>query len=155
MIAAFADAKRGVFTPEVQDRCKTVKCNGECTKRHYLYGFGWSRPLQMVWQPPRSGSRSVRHCLSSRPVDTEALLEMGRGHWRMPSGPGNGLHRTLDVQFRKTMAACAGDMPRVSPDKPLCTGCARFNSNSGLDGSIGLLRSRIGHHPWILASALP
>lgn len=30
-----------------------------------------------------------------------------------------------------------------------------MQQNSGPDVSMGLLRNRIGHHPWILASGLP
>ena len=41
-------------------------------------------------------------------MDAEALLALVRGHWRVPSGRGNGLHRTLDVEFREATAACAG-----------------------------------------------
>ncbi|MCY4520814.1 MAG: hypothetical protein OXC13_08540 [Caldilineaceae bacterium] len=48
-------------------------------------------------------TRSVCYYISSRPVDTEARLELVRGHW----GVENSLHRTLDVQFRGTTAACA------------------------------------------------
>ena len=46
-------------------------------------------------------SAAVRDYITSLPVDAEALLELVRGHWRGPSGRGNDLHCTLDVQFRE------------------------------------------------------
>ena len=79
-------------------------------------------------------TRSVCYYISSRPVDTEARLELVRGHW----GVENSLHRTLDVQFR-------GDNCRLRT----------VQQNSGADVSISLLRDRIGRHPWILAATLP
>ena len=44
-------------------------------------------------------SRSAAFCASLL-VDAEVLLILVRGHWQEPSGRGNGLHRTLDVQSR-------------------------------------------------------
>ena len=43
--------------------------------------------------------RSVRYYIASRPAQAQAqaLLDLVRGHW----GVENGLHRTLDVQFRE------------------------------------------------------
>ena len=81
--AAFDAADRGAFLPEVEDRCRAQ------------------------WRPPRVSLVRVQAERSSRPADAAALLALVRGHWRGPSGRGNGLHRTLDVQFREDTAACA------------------------------------------------
>ena len=48
----------------------------------------------------------MRCYISSLPVNSEALLELVRGHW----GIENGLHRTLDIQFREGDGRlCRGD----------------------------------------------
>ena len=100
------------------------------------------------------GSASVRYYISSRPADAEALLELVRGHW----GVENGLHRTLDVQFRED------DCHMRSGHAPAVMGILRRTALNMLrtiqrkletDVSIGLLRDRIGRQPWILADALP
>ena len=114
--AAFADAERGVFAPQAEDRCQTVERNGGRRERRTCTVLGgpglgewvadpeaWPglRSLIRV-QAERSGprgrrQRSVRCYISSLPVDAEALLDLVRGHW----GVENGLHRTLDMQFRE------------------------------------------------------
>lgn len=38
----FADAERGAFTPEAEDRCQTVERNGERTERRTCTGLGGS-----------------------------------------------------------------------------------------------------------------
>ena len=104
----------------MQDRCETVEYNGGRRERRTCTVLGGPGLCAQVADPalwpglcrlirvrterrgPRGmRQRSVRHCISSRPVDAEALLALVRGHWRVPFGRGNGLHRTLDVQFRE------------------------------------------------------
>ena len=102
--------------------------------------------------------RSVRYHISSRPVDAQALLDLVRGHWRGSSGRGNGLHRTLDVQFRED--ACrmrTGHAPAVMAilHRAALNLLRTLQQHSGKDVSIGLLRDRIGRRPWILANTLP
>jgi len=128
--AAFDDAERGVFRLAAEDRCEIVERNGGRRER------------------------SVRYYISSRSADAEALLELVRGHW----GVENGLHRTLDVQFRED------DCRMRSSHAPAVMGILRRTALNMLrtiqrkletDVSIGLLRDRIGRQPWILADALP
>ena len=113
--AAFAEADRGAFTPEVQDGCETVERNGGRRERRTCTVLGGPGLCEWVADPAewpglgrlirvrteRNGScgrqRSVRYYISSLPVDAEALLALVRGHW----GVENGLHRTLDMQFRE------------------------------------------------------
>ena len=115
MKAVFDAADRGAFTPAVTDRCETVERNGGRRERRICTVLGGPGLCQRVAAPeawpglrslirvqaerngPRGRQRSVRYYISSRPVDAEALLELVRGHW----GVENGLHRTLDVQFRE------------------------------------------------------
>ena len=96
--------------------------------------------------------------LSSRPVGTTALLELVRSHWRRPSGWENGLHRTLDVQFREAgyrlrrgHAPAMMDILHRAALNRVRTGPRNF----GADMSIGLSGSWIGHHPRLRATALP
>ena len=99
--AAFAEAERGAFTPEVQDECETVERNGTVLGGPGLCEWvadpaDWPglRSLIRVHTErngPDGRQRSVRYYISSRPVDAEALLALVRGHW----GVENGLHRTL------------------------------------------------------------
>ncbi|MXZ24402.1 MAG: ISAs1 family transposase [Caldilineaceae bacterium SB0665_bin_21] len=78
--------------------------------------------------------------------------------WSAATGGGNGLHRTLDVQFRED------DCRMRSGHAPAVMGILRRTALNMLrtiqrkletDVSIGLLRDRIGRQPWILADALP
>ena len=169
--AAFEDVERSAFTPEVQDHCKTVERNGgrheRCT---VLGGIGlcervadpteWPGLRSLIRvrterRGPRGRQRSVHRCISSRPVGTAALLELVRGHWEVE----NGLHRTLDVQFQEDDYCLR--MGRGGPAVMDLLGWAALNivrtvqQNVGPNVSIGLLRDRIGRHPWILAAALP
>ena len=173
MKAAFDDAERGAFAPQAEDRCQTVERNGGRRERRtgtVLGGPGlcewvadpedWPdlRSLVRV-QAERTGprgrrQRSVRYYISSRPVEAEALLDLVRGHW----GVENGLHRTLDMQFRED------DCRMRKGHAPAVMGILRraalnmirtIQRNLETDVSIGLLRDRIGRQPWILASALP
>ena len=86
------------------------------------------------------------------------LLERVRDHWRVPSGRGNGLHRTLDVQFRED------DCRMGSGHAPAVMGILRrtalnmirtMQRNLETVVSIGLLPDHIGRPPWILATTLP
>ena len=83
-------------------------------------------------------------------------LEPGlvRGHW----GVENGLHRTLDVQFREDNCrlrrvrhafSVIGILSRATLNM-----VRTLRQNFRPDVSIGLLRNRIGCRPWIPASAL-
>ena len=162
--SAFEKAERGAFTPEMQDRCKTVErrsrrtctvlggpglCEGVANPAEWL---GLCRLIRVHTERrgPRSCQRSVRYYISSRPVDAAALLELVRGHWRVPSGRENGLHRTLDVQFRE-------DDGRLRTGRgPAVMGIFRraalnvvrtVQQNVGPNVSIGLLRDRIGRYP--------
>ncbi len=80
-----------------------------------------------------------------------------RGHWREPSGWENGLHRTLDVQFREDDCCLPrGHAPAVmailrrSPLNMVRT----VQQNFRPDLSIGLLRDKIGRNPVLLAPIL-
>ena len=107
---------------------------------------------------PRRRQRAVRYYISSLPVDAAALLALVRGHWRVPSGRGNGLHCTLDMQFREDDCrlrrghgpVVMGILRRAALNM-VCT----VQQNFSADVSIGLLRDKIGRHPWTLAAALP
>ncbi len=84
--------------------------------------------------------------ISSRPADAAALLALVRGHW----GVENGLHRTLDMQFRED------DCRMRTGNAPAVMGILRrtalnmvktFQQQFDPDVSIGLLRDRIRRHP--------
>ncbi|MXZ24693.1 MAG: ISAs1 family transposase [Caldilineaceae bacterium SB0665_bin_21] len=163
--AAFDDAERGTFAPEAEDRCQTVERNGgrrewrTCT---VLGGPGlceWVADLK-EWpglrslirvQAERTGpcgrrQRSVRYYISSRPVETEALLELVRGHW----GVENGLHRTLDLQFREDDCRIrTGHAPAVMGilRRAALNMVRTIQQNLSSFVSIGLLRDRIGRQP--------
>ena len=101
---------------------------------------------------------SVRYYISSRPMDAEVLLELVRGHWRVPSGRENGLHHTLDVQFREDDCRLrTGRGPTVMGifRRPALNMVRTVQQNIGPNVSIELLRDQIGRRPWILAAALP
>ena len=103
---------------------------------------------------PRGRQRAVRYCISSLPVDAEVLLALVRGHW----GVENGLHRTLDVQFREDDCRLRrGHGPAVMGilRRAALNMVRTVQQNFSTDVSIGLLRDRIGRHFWILAAALP
>ncbi len=174
--AAFADADRGTGTPAVQDHYETVERNGGRTERRTCTVLGGLDLCARVADPkawpglrslirvrterrgPRRRQRAVRYYLSSRPVDAEALLALVRGHWRVPSGRGNGLHRTLDMQFREDDCRLRwGHGPAVMGifRRAALNMVRTVQQNLSADVSIGLLRDRIGRHPWILAAALP
>ena len=99
----------------------------------------------------------MRYYISSRPVDAEALLALVRGHWRVPSGRENGLHRTLDVQFREDDCRLRrGHAPAVMAilRRAALNMVKTFQQQFEPDVSMGLLRDRIGCRPWILAPIL-
>ena len=171
--AAFDDADRGAFTPEVEDRCETVERNGGRRERRtctVLDGPGlceWVADTK-VWpglrslvrvQAERTGprgrrQRSVHYYISSRPPHAEALLALVRGHW----GVENGLHRTLDMQFREDDCRMrTGHAPAVMGvlRRAVLNMLSTIQRKLKTDVSIGLLRDRIGRQPWILAAALP
>ena len=83
-----------------------------------------------------------------------------------PAGPGprplggveNGLHRTLDVQFREDDCRMrSGHAPAVMAilRRTVLNLLHTIQRKLETDVSTGLLRDRIGHQPWILAAALP
>ena len=83
----------------------------------------------------------------------EALLALVRGHW----GVENGLHRTLDVQFREDdCRLCTGHGLAVMGilRRAALNMVRTVQQNFSADVSIGLLRNRIECHPWILAAVL-
>ena len=95
---------------------------------------------------PDGRQRSVRHCISSRPVDAEALLALVRGHW----GVENGLHRTLDVAFREDDCRLRrGHAPAVMGilRRAALNIVRTLQQNFRPDLSIGLLRDKIGRNP--------
>ena len=170
--AAFEDADRGLFTPEVQDRCETVERNGGRRERRICTVLGgpdlcaqmadpadWPGLCRLIRvqterRDSRKRQRSVRYYISSRPGDAEVLLALVRGHW----GVENGLHRTLDVQFREDDCRLrTGNGPAVMGifRRAALNMVRTVQQNLGTHVSIGLLRDRIGRHPWILAAALP
>ena len=168
--AAFDEAERGGFIPEVEDRCETVERNGGRRERRICTVLGGLGPrvadpeawpglrslvrVQAERNGPRGRQRSVRYCISSRPPDAEALLELVRGHWAVE----NGLHRTLDVQFREDDCRMRkGHAPAVMAvlRRTALNMLRTIQGKLETDVSIGLLRDRIGRQPWILAAALP
>ena len=170
--AAFDEAERGVLTPAVMDRCETVERNGGRRERRICTVLGDPGLCRSVADPeqwpglrslirvqaerngPRGRQRSVRYYISSRPADAEALLELVRGHW----GVENGLHRTLDVQFREDDCRMrSGNAPAVMAilRRTALNMVRTIQRKLETDVSIGLLRDRIGRQPWILAAALP
>ena len=160
--AAFDDADRGAFTPEAEDRCETVERNGGRRERRTCTVLGGPGLCEWVadakaWpglrslvrvQAERTGprgrrQRSVRYYISSRPVDAAALLELVRGHW----GVENGLHRTLDVQFREDDCRLRrGHAPAVMAilRRAALNMVKTFQQQFEPDVSMGLLRDRIG-----------
>ncbi len=157
--AAFEDAERGVFRPAVQDHCETVERNGGRRERRTGTVLGGPGLGEWVADPnewpglcslirvrtqrrgPRRRQRAVRDYISSRPVDAEALLALVRGH----GGVENGLHRTLDVQFRED----DGRLRRAALNI-----VRTLQQNFRPDLSIGLLRDKIGRNPALLAPIL-
>ncbi len=102
---------------------------------------------------PHGRQRSVRYYIASRPVDAEALLELVRGHW----GVENGLHRTLDVQFREDdYRLRRGHAPAVMGifRRAALNMVRMVQQNFRPDLSIGLLRDKIGRNPALLAPIL-
>ena len=70
----------------------------------------------------------------------------------------NGLHRTLDVQFREDDCRMRkGHAPAVMAilRRTALNMLRTIQRKLDTDVSIGLLRDRIGRQPWILAAALP
>ena len=170
--AAFDDADRGVLAPAATDRCETVERNGGRRERRTCTVLGGPGLGPRVADPkawpglrslvrvqaerngPRGRQRSVRYYISSRPPDAAALLELVRGHW----GVENGLHRTLDVQFREDDCRMRkGHAPAVMAilRRAALNMLRTIQRKLETDVSIGLLRDRIGRQPWILAAALP
>ena len=170
--AAFDEAERGVFTPAAEDRCETVEHNGGRRERRTCTVLGGPGLCAWVADPktwpdlrslirvqaerigPRGPrQRSVRYYISSCPVDAEALLDLVRGHW----GVENGLHRTLDVQFREDDCRLhRGYAPAVMAilRRAALNMVKTFQQQFAPDVSMGLLRDRIGRQPWILAPIL-
>ena len=171
--AAFDEAEQGAFRPRVEDRCETVERNGGRRERRTCTvlggpGLGEQVADPEAWpglrslirvQTERTGprgrrQRAVRYYISSRPPDATALLALVRGPW----GIENGLHRTLDMQFRED--ACrirTGHGPAVMGilRRAALNMVRTVQQNLSSFVSIGLLRDRIGRQPWILASSLP
>jgi predicted transposase YbfD/YdcC len=156
----------------VQDHCETVERNGGRSERRTCTVLGGPDLCARVADPdawpglrslirvrterrgPRRRQRAVRYYISSRPVDAEALLALVRGHW----GVENGLYRTLDIQFREDDCRLrTGHGPAVMGifRRAALNRVRTVQQNLSADVSIGLLRDRIGRHPWILAAALP
>ena len=101
--------------------------------------------------------RSVYYYISSRSVDAKALLALVRDHWRVPSGRENGLHRTLDVQFREDDCRLRrGHAPAVMGilRRAALNMVHALQQNFRPDWSIGLLRDKIGCNPALLAPIL-
>ncbi len=171
--AAIEEADRGTFTPEVQDHGETVKRNGGRRERRTSTVLGGPGLCEWVADPAawpglrslirvrteRNGScsrqRSMRYYISSLPVDAEALLERVRGHWRVPSGRGNGLHRTLDVEFREDDCRLRrGHAVMGIPGRAALNIVRTLQQNFRPDLSMGLLRDKIGRNPALLAPIL-
>ena len=153
--------------------CETVERNGGRRERRLCMVLGGPGLCERVADPEqwpgirslvrvqaeRRGpggrrQRSVRYYIASRPPHAEALQELMRGHWRGR----NGLHRTLDVQFReddcRMRKGNASDVMGVLRRAALNM-VRTIQRKLEMDVSIGLLRDRIGRQPWILAAALP
>ena len=170
--AVFDEAERGTFAPQAEDRCETVERNGGRRERRTCTVLGgpglgewvadpktWPDLRSLIrMQAERTGprgrrQRSVRYYISSRPVDAEALLELVRGHW----GIENGLHHTLDVQFREDDCRLRrGHAPAVMAilRRAALNMVKTFQQPFEPDVSMGLLRHRIGRQPWILTPIL-
>ena len=170
--AAFDEAGRGAFRPQAEDRCQTVERNGGRRERRTSTVLGGPDLGEWVADPkawpglrslirvqaerigPRGRrQRSVRCYISSRPVDAEALLALVRGHW----GVENGLHRTLDMQFREDDCRLRrGHAPAVMAilRRAALNMVKTFQQQFEPNVSMGLLRDRIGRQPWILAPIL-
>ena len=124
----------------------------------------WSglRSLIRVRKERRGRQHAVRYYISSRPVDTAALLELVRGHWRGLSERENGerengLHRILDVPLQEA------DCHLRRGHAPAVMGILRWaalnmvrtvQQNFRPDLSIGLLRDKIGRNPALLVPIL-
>ena len=98
----------------------------------------------------------MHHFISSQPVDAAALPDLVRDwvHW----GVENGLHRTLDVQFRENDCRMRrGHAPAVMGvlGRAILNMVRTVQRNLATNVSLGLLRDRIGYRLRILASALP
>ena len=154
------------------DRCETVERNGGRRERRICTVLGGPGLGPRVADPkawpglrslvrvqaerngPRGRQRSVCYYITSRPPNAEALLELVRGHW----GVENGLHRTLDLQFREDDCRMRkGHAPAVMAilRRAALNMVRTIQRKLETDVSIGLLRDRIGRQPWILAAALP
>ena len=95
---------------------------------------------------PRGRQCSVRHCISSRPPDAAALPGLVRGHW----GIENGLHRTLDMQFREDdcrMRKGHATTVMAVLRRAALNMVRTIQRKLETDMSIGLLRDRIGRQP--------
>ncbi len=152
----------------VEDCCETVERNGGRRERRTCTVLGeWVADpaawpglcslirVQAERNGPRGRQRFVRYYISSLPVNAEVLLELVRGHWREPSGWENGRHRTLDVQFREDDCRLhRGHGPAVMGilRRAALNMVRTVQQNCCADVSIGLLRIRIGCHPWSLGS---
>ena len=95
---------------------------------------------------PRGRQRAVHYYISSLLVDAAALLAIVRGHWWVPSGRENGLHRNLNMQFREDNCRLRrGHGPAVMgiPGRVALNMVRMLQQNSGPDLSIGLLRDKV------------
>jgi len=170
--AAFDDAASGAFAPAVQDRCETVERTGGRHERRtgtVLGGPGlceWVADPE-VWPGLRSlirvqAERTGPAAAGSAPCATTSRPTGGRagpaGPRPRPLGVENGLHRTLDMQFREDDGRMrTGHAPAVMGilRRAALNRLRTLQQHCSKDVSIGLLRDRIGCRPWILAAALP
>ena len=176
--AAFEEADRGLFTPEVQDRCETVEYNGGRRERRTCTVLGGPNLCARVADPAAWPGlcRLIRVQTERRgPRGEEAAfrallhLEPARGtprpcwHWSAatggcPLGARTACTAPLDVQFREDDCRLrTGNGPAVMGifRRAALNRVRTVQQNLGTHVSIGLLRDRIGRHPWILAAALP
>ena len=172
--AAFNDAERGAFAPEVQDHCETVERNGGRRARGAPVPC-WAVPASASgWRTPRPGP-GLRSLIR---VQAERTGPRGRrqravryyipaARWtRRPcwtSSAATGGSRTActapwTCSSARTTAACARGMPRAVMGilrRAALNMLRTLQQNFSKDVSIGLLRDRIGRQPWMLAAALP
>ena len=165
-----ADSEWGAFRLEADDHCETVERNGERSERRMYTVLGgpglceWVADLAL-WLGLRSlirvhreripGRRQYFVCydIASWPVVAEALLELVCGHW----GIENGLHRTLDVPFRKDNCRLRrGHVPAVTGilKQAALNMVHTVQQNFRPDLSIRLLRDKIGRNSALLAPIL-
>ncbi|MYD89590.1 MAG: transposase [Caldilineaceae bacterium SB0662_bin_9] len=161
----FDDAERGAFTPEAEDRCETVEWNGghTCT---VLGGPGlgewvadpeaWPGLHTLVrvrTERNRYRATDSAPCATSFPAGRWPPSPAAAGPW----GIENGLHRTLDVQFREDDCRLRrGHAPAVMVilRRAAMNLVRTVQQHFRPDLSIGLLRDKIGRNPVLLAPIL-